>query len=240
MIEYKVSGFIDINMSGFPILCKNKGDINNSINLIENIKDFILKNSDIGVYVDKDDTLTLGGEIHTIPNCNIMIWFSRGEKTIEEVQKSMTAILYGGSYSTDIDYEGYSEFTITDYTLNNFTIGGHDLRRIFESKRGKYCNFVLQAYTPVKGLTYSNVYKIKQNFRLPSGKEVPVHELMNVIQNLSYGNSIVISNKDIEWYLKYLDLIYDDCVSHSSVSAKDTKEMENLYDELEQMLCDFS
>lgn len=148
MIEYYAKGFIDINYEGFPILYPKKGSKKNCINLIFDISEFIQKNIEIGEYQDKNTIM--GGEIHSIPNCNIMIWFSRGEKTIKEVQNSLIATLYGGDYSVDIDYEGYSEFTITDYVLNDFKIGGHNLKKIFENKNGKYCNFILEAYKSVE------------------------------------------------------------------------------------------
>lgn len=239
MIEYNSSGFIDINRWGYPILCKKKGDTNDSINLIEDIKNFILNHSDIGSYEDKNSILnSLGGEIHSIPNCNVMIWFSRGKKTIEEVQKSLTAILYGGNYSVDVDYEGYSEFTITDYSLNDFTIGGHNLKEIFASKKGKYCNFVLEAYKPVGGLTYSNFYEMNKKIKLPSGKEVELYDLMKIIENLADGESVIIYDKEILDYLYSRKMIQRDCVSYSSVSAVSQKQMEMFYEELEKMIYD--
>lgn len=234
MLEYVASGYIEIDRSGYPILTKKKGCMNDSINLIEDIKKTILSNSKFGTYEDKNTML--GGEIHTVPNCNISIWFTKGEKSISDVQNTVIALLYGGAYSVDVDYEGYSEFTITDYNLNEFTIGGHDLKKIFENKIGKYCNFRMEMYTPISGLSCSNVYEMKKIVTFPDGTNTYAGELLSVIEDLANGESLVIYDDDIKKYLFSQKLIHSDGCSYSSVSAISMKEMEKFYNLVSKMV----
>ena len=44
----------------------------------------------------------------------------------------------------DVRNVGYSEYTITGYNLEEFTIGGHNLSYELESHLGEYCWIVIE------------------------------------------------------------------------------------------------
>ena len=57
--------------------------------------------------------------------------------TLEDVEeKYLEKIL--GSIDISVENIGYSEYTITDYSIENFKLGGHDLEKIFSNYIGKY------------------------------------------------------------------------------------------------------
>ena len=84
----------------------------------------------------------LGEKITTIPNCNLSIYFTKEECTLEEAQKALLNKLYGDMY-VHTKLLGYSEYTITGLDLETFCIGGHDLTEEFNSHRGEYCWIII-------------------------------------------------------------------------------------------------
>lgn len=68
--------------------------------------------------------------------------------TFQEVQQRYHKDIYtkfGTTGSIDIAVEniGYSEYTITGYSTENFKLGGHDLEKIFSSYIGKYVCIII-------------------------------------------------------------------------------------------------
>jgi hypothetical protein len=85
----------------------------------------------------------LGGTKAYIFDSNIYIYFTNEKSTFEEAQESLIYELYG-DVETDIRLCGYSEYTITGYSLEDFSIGGHDLEQEISNHIGEYMHFVLE------------------------------------------------------------------------------------------------
>lgn len=86
----------------------------------------------------------LGGRVAFIEDCNIRAYFTDKECELEEAMVAMDVLMYGGDIKTKVTYCGYSEWTITGLNLDEFSIGGHDLSREFDSKRGRYCHLIIE------------------------------------------------------------------------------------------------
>jgi hypothetical protein len=84
------------------------------------------------------DNEYLGGELSEIPDCCLSIWFTDDKCTFDEAQESLCNYL-DGCMTVDISYLGYSEWTITGFNLDEFTIGEHDLDKELEDHMGQYC-----------------------------------------------------------------------------------------------------
>ena len=85
----------------------------------------------------------LGGQRATIPNASIRVYATNKECSLDEATGALISHLYGCADS-DIEYEGYSEYTITGYSNKTFTVGGHNLAVELERYLGKYVHFVLE------------------------------------------------------------------------------------------------
>ena len=85
-----------------------------------------------------DNSPFLGGAFSEIPNCCLSIWFTDDKCTFDEAQESLCNYL-DGCMTVDVSYLGYSEWTITGFNLEKFTIGGHDLNKELEDHIGQYC-----------------------------------------------------------------------------------------------------
>lgn len=86
----------------------------------------------------------LGGTRAFIDDCNLKVWFTDTECELEEAMMSLDNLMYGGDIQTKITKVGYSEYTITGLDLNEFSIGGHDLRTEFSSHYGEYCHIIIE------------------------------------------------------------------------------------------------
>lgn len=142
-----LEGFVDFHPGDERVLLTpKKDDMYKNLNIVNEIRDFITRKHVNGEQYDLSEggMCGLGQEVATIYDCNISMYFTRSKKTLEEAMMIVDEILYGGEYESVIDYDGYSEFTITDLILTTFQIGGHDLEEIFKSKRGDYCHFILR------------------------------------------------------------------------------------------------
>lgn len=138
MEEFHLQGWLCYDYDG---LIAVKADKNASAywggkSIQESISDFF--NS-----ADYYDDESLGGRRDIIPNVSMRIYATNRECSLDEAIGSVVANLYGDIYS-DIGYEGYSEWTITGYCCERFTIGGHDLAKEFETYIGKYIHLVLE------------------------------------------------------------------------------------------------
>ena len=85
----------------------------------------------------------LGQKVTAIPKCSIRIYYTDTECTLEEAEELVADIFDGGLISS-IALEGYSEYTITGYRCEDFTIGGHDLHAELKDHIGQYCWFIIE------------------------------------------------------------------------------------------------
>lgn len=80
----------------------------------------------------------LGKDISYIPNCCMSIWYTDEECTFDEAQEALCNYL-DGCMTVEVAYLGYSEWTITGLDLEEFKIGGHNLKKELEDHIGEYC-----------------------------------------------------------------------------------------------------
>ena len=107
--------------------------------IIESIESFAEENGMTGVH-----NKGLGGRKAYIDDCNMRAYFTSEECDLEEAMLAMDNFMYGGDIKTRVDYEGYSEYTITGLDLEEFSIGGHDLEYEFKSHYGEYCHLIIE------------------------------------------------------------------------------------------------
>lgn len=86
----------------------------------------------------------LGGTQSFIRNCNMRVFFTEKETTLPQAHMLLDAELYGGDLVTDTSLCGYSEWTITGMNLDEFSIGGHNLKSEFNSHMGEYIHLILE------------------------------------------------------------------------------------------------
>ena len=86
----------------------------------------------------------LGGTRSYIDDCNLKIYFTDKESTLEEAMEAFDVLIYGGDIKTKMDRVGYSEYTIEGIDLKEFTIGGHNLKSEIESHYNEYMHFILE------------------------------------------------------------------------------------------------
>lgn len=80
----------------------------------------------------------LGKDISYIPDCCMSIWYTNKECTFDEAQEALCNYL-DGYMTVKVAYQGYSEWTITGLDLEEFRIGGHNLKKELEDHIGEYC-----------------------------------------------------------------------------------------------------
>jgi len=85
----------------------------------------------------------LGGEKAYIEDVNLRIYVTDKECTLEEAECALVDKLEGG-VEVDIALEGYSEYTITGYSVEDFSIGNHNLEYELREYLGKYIHFVME------------------------------------------------------------------------------------------------
>lgn len=113
--------------------------------LAKEVGDFIKENNNklSGIY-NKEVAEDLGYSVCTSKdNIQLRYYVSDYEiKSLEDIQEKYLKKIVG---SIDIAVEniGYSEYTITGYSTENFKLGGHDLEKIFSSYIGKYVCIII-------------------------------------------------------------------------------------------------
>ncbi len=240
MLEYRVNGFISVK-NGIPVICEKKGVISDSINLIEDIKDFILKNPDIGNFEEvpgyeskTSKDFSLRGEISTIPNCSLMIWVSEKEENFGENNDSENILMFHGEYCS---YTNFSSLENKEYELSELSLRTksekYNLEKVFKKLEDSYCKIILETHKPIRRLTCYNVLEIVKEVKLPSGDRVNLSDLMKVVYDLANLDSVVINNISIQNYLH--NKIWNRGTSENSFSAYDKDEMWELYDDLESL-----
>lgn len=89
----------------------------------------------------------LGEKLTMINGANLRCWFSDEEVTLEEAQMNFDCYMETGQLFTKGHYVGYSEYTITSFSIDDLIIGGHDLNAELRSHMGQYCHFILTDYS---------------------------------------------------------------------------------------------
>ena len=115
-------------------------------NLAVKIGDFIEEKSNklSGTY-DKDVDEYLGYRINTRED-NVQLRYYISENKInsrEEIEKKYLEKI-SGSIDISVENIGYSEYTITGYSTENFKLGSHDLEKIFSNYIGKYVCIIVE------------------------------------------------------------------------------------------------
>lgn len=111
--------------------------------LASEIGNFIEKNNDklSALYEEEYD---LGYEMSTSDN-NIQLRFYISDneiKSLEDIEEKYLGKIFG-NIDISVANIGYSEYTITGCSVENFNLGGHDLEKIFENYIGKYVCIII-------------------------------------------------------------------------------------------------
>ena len=104
---------------------------NKSCDLLDKLYEFAIENS-----------FCIGLDI-LIPNCNLRIYATNNKSTLDEAQTYLLGV-FDGLIESDLYYWGYSEYTVVGFSVDSFTIGGHDLKKELKQYVGKYVHFVLE------------------------------------------------------------------------------------------------
>lgn len=119
---------------------KNKTDYDwEAHSIVENIKEFAEDYGMVGHH-----NRGLGGTRAIIDDCNLRIYFTDNKCTLEEAMMAMDKLMYGGDIQLKTSLTGYSEYTITGMSLDEFSIGGHSLEYEIESHIGNYAHIILE------------------------------------------------------------------------------------------------
>jgi hypothetical protein len=139
MAKLYIEGWLSTDDDGMIAVKENKDESDwMAESLPSKIKSFAYNHGRV-----RDVNKGLGGTKSYIFDANIYIYFTNEKSSFEEAQESLVCKLYG-DVETDIRLCGYSEYTITGYNLEEFSIGGHDLENELNSHLGEYVHFVLE------------------------------------------------------------------------------------------------
>lgn len=147
-----ISGYLLWDTSESELMLKQKDEdcdfyyTNPLINIINDYIEYDSKDLGDGSLpktIRRDDE-GLGTKTMTVPNCSIHAYFTESECTTEDATQEFLGFMYGGEYYTHGRYVGYSEWTITGFCVDTFTIGGHDLISELKSHDGQYVNMIIE------------------------------------------------------------------------------------------------
>jgi hypothetical protein len=89
-------------------------------------------------YEEKEDDFAGGIDRKAIiENVQFKIYSDNEKGTLEEIKEKNVRKMIG-DLDIEVQWTGYSEYTILGYDVENFTIGNHDLEKIFKEYIGKY------------------------------------------------------------------------------------------------------
>lgn len=135
-----IKGYLTLDYNGIPAVAPNKEDSYFSkTSIVDSIKSYAESNGFV-----REHNKGFGGHQVFIRNCNMRAYFCKRECSLETAQRNFDALLYGGDLATETEYTGYSEWTITGMDLNEFTLGGHDLKRELDSHMGEYIHLIIE------------------------------------------------------------------------------------------------
>jgi hypothetical protein len=138
MAKLYIKGWVSKDDDYIISVKENKDDSWNAYSLPRQVKEFAYDNGRV-----RDVKNGLGGTKSYIFDASIHIYFTNEKSTIEEAREYLIFKMCG-DVETDIRLTGYSEYTITGYSLEEFSIGGHDLESEISSHMGEYMHFVLE------------------------------------------------------------------------------------------------
>lgn len=129
-----LEGFIEIDQDGVSF----KGDDESIASRIHNNIGGLWETSQH----QPEDDYTSVASIY-IPKVAIRMYFSDNQISLDEVTEKVILNTLG---ALDIytEWYGYSEWTIMGYSVENFTVGNHNLEEILESYEGKYVHIVME------------------------------------------------------------------------------------------------
>jgi hypothetical protein len=140
MPELHVQGWLNTDDNGMLATSKDKDSDSwdRDSPIVRQVESFAEDNGMTGHY-----KRGLGGDKSYIEDANIRVYFTDKECDIDEAMESLLFELEG-EVKTDIALCGYSEYTITGYDVEDFSIGGHDLDYEFSQHVGEYIHFILE------------------------------------------------------------------------------------------------
>jgi len=134
-MKLQLEGWLGLDEDSELGLSKNKNAYAwNYWNLAEKIMDYFgYERIDEGI----------GGKRTFIPNANLRCWFSDEECTLEEAKMNFESYMTTGTLLTSGYYIGYSEWTITGFTVEYLMIGNHNLNTELNRHIGQYIHLIL-------------------------------------------------------------------------------------------------
>lgn len=134
-----IKGFLKYDYDGVPAVNPYKSNYSGGDSIVDSIESYAITH---GYYSETDRGL--GGRLSLIRNCNIRAYFTEDETSLYTAQMAHDTMMYGGDLTTEVSYVGYSEWTITGLDLDEFTIGGHNLTKEFNSHMGQYMHLIIE------------------------------------------------------------------------------------------------
>ena len=134
-----IKGYLTTDYNGMLSVKDDNSYWGHGESIIASIESYAERNG----FVRKKQT-GLGGTQSFVRNCNMRVFFTEKETTLPQAYMLLDAELYGGDLVTDTSLCGYSEWTITGMNLDEFSIGGHNLKSEFNSHMGEYIHLILE------------------------------------------------------------------------------------------------
>lgn len=134
-----IKGYLTTNYDGIPSVTDDKECRYKCSSIISSIESYAAEHGFI-----REKSTGLGGTQTFIKNCNMRALFTKEETTLSEAYLLFDTLMYGGDLITDTSLIGYSEYTITGMDLDEFTIGGHNLEKEFNSHMGEYIHLIVE------------------------------------------------------------------------------------------------
>lgn len=140
MNELHITGWLCTDYNGMVATNDDKDNTwSTNKAIIRQVESFAENNGMTGNYKKG-----LGGRKSIIDDVNLRIYFTDKECTLDEAVESLLMYQYSGEVKTDIALCGYSEYTITGYSIEDFSIGGHNLEYELSSHIGEYVHFIME------------------------------------------------------------------------------------------------
>lgn len=93
--------------------------------------------------VSNDDDFSIGIDRRYIEkNVSMQLFASDKEESLESIQEKVILDSMG-LLEYQVDWHGYSEYTIMGYEIQEFKLGGHNMFEIIKSYEGKYVYLVI-------------------------------------------------------------------------------------------------
>lgn len=133
--QIEIKGYIVEDTEEGSISLKERKNDTFASNLAREIGSYL---QDINTYEEQEDDFGNGIDTKTIiKNVQLQIYSTDKMTTLKEIKEKHLRKLIG-DLDIEVDWVGYSEYTITGYDTVNFKIGNHNLEEIFKTYIGKY------------------------------------------------------------------------------------------------------